>query len=88
MFVDVLYLEVTCNLPKNSSNKMKCLLILIFALFASARAQGNTLVLLDNQVIKETHSIFFKSLLGKYPTAGTSFENHLGAFKTNLNVYF
>ncbi|RZB40837.1 DUF1907 domain containing protein [Asbolus verrucosus] len=31
-------------------------------LFSYVKSQGNTLVLLDNQVIRETHSIFFKSL--------------------------
>ncbi|KAL1494733.1 hypothetical protein ABEB36_010281 [Hypothenemus hampei] len=41
---------------------MKYLIFLIFALVIGAKAQGNTLVLLDNQVIKETHSLFFKSL--------------------------
>ncbi|CAG9771081.1 unnamed protein product [Ceutorhynchus assimilis] len=41
---------------------MKNPIILIFAFIVAAKAQGNTLVLLDNQVIKETHSIFFKSL--------------------------
>lgn len=34
----------------------------MITLFSSVRSQGNTLVLLDNQVIKETHSLFFKSL--------------------------
>ncbi|KAK4875718.1 hypothetical protein RN001_012140 [Aquatica leii] len=38
------------------------LIFLISFIFSSAYALGNTLVLLDNQVIKETHSIFFKSL--------------------------
>lgn len=30
----------------------------------SVAAQGDTLVLLDNLAIKETHSIFFKSIQG------------------------
>lgn len=30
----------------------------------NVRAEGETLVLLDNQAIKETHSIFFKFLKG------------------------
>ncbi|CAG9862316.1 unnamed protein product [Phyllotreta striolata] len=38
------------------------LIILLCSFFAASLAQGPTLVLLDNQVIKETHSIFFKSL--------------------------
>ncbi|KAJ3643940.1 hypothetical protein Zmor_026620 [Zophobas morio] len=41
---------------------MKLFLFLICTLFSLVRSQGNTLVLLDNQVIRETHSIFFKSL--------------------------
>jgi hypothetical protein len=44
---------------------MKLLILLICTLFAWVKSQGNTLVLLDNQVIRETHSIFFKSLQGK-----------------------
>jgi hypothetical protein len=40
--------------------------VLVFsANLQSAAAGGNTLVLLDNLIIKETHSIFFKSLTGK-----------------------
>ncbi|XP_045474679.1 dolichyl-diphosphooligosaccharide--protein glycosyltransferase 48 kDa subunit [Harmonia axyridis] len=39
------------------------ILICIFSIFlAKINAQGRTLVLLDNQVIRETHSIFFRSL--------------------------
>lgn len=45
---------------------MKLLKFLAFITVIKATlAQGPTLVLLDNQVIKETHSIFFKSLQGK-----------------------
>ncbi|XP_057658135.1 dolichyl-diphosphooligosaccharide--protein glycosyltransferase 48 kDa subunit [Diorhabda carinulata] len=40
---------------------MKLLLLFIFA-FVACNAQAPTLVLLDNQVIKETHSTFFRSL--------------------------
>jgi hypothetical protein len=40
--------------------------VLVFsANLQSAAAGGSTLVLLDNLIIKETHSIFFKSLTGK-----------------------
>jgi hypothetical protein len=40
--------------------------VLVFtANLQSAAAGGNTLVLLDNLIIKETHSIFFKSLTGE-----------------------
>ncbi|KAJ8920295.1 hypothetical protein NQ315_011956 [Exocentrus adspersus] len=38
------------------------LILLFFAVITTAYAQGPTLVLLENQVIKETHSIFFRSL--------------------------
>ncbi|XP_023026594.1 dolichyl-diphosphooligosaccharide--protein glycosyltransferase non-catalytic subunit Ost48 [Leptinotarsa decemlineata] len=41
---------------------MKVYTFLLLANLAFCNAQGPTLVLLDNQVIKETHSIFFKSL--------------------------
>ncbi|VEN49139.1 unnamed protein product [Callosobruchus maculatus] len=37
-------------------------LFLLVSIFSTSLAQGPTLVLLDNQVIRETHSIFFKSL--------------------------
>lgn len=37
----------------------------LFLLYCSSEASGNTLVLLDNLAIRETHSIFFKSLQGK-----------------------
>ncbi|EFA09462.2 Dolichyl-diphosphooligosaccharide--protein glycosyltransferase 48 kDa subunit-like Protein [Tribolium castaneum] len=41
---------------------MKFSIFLLFVAFSCVKSQGNTLVLLDNQVIRETHSIFFKSL--------------------------
>ena len=41
-------------------------LLVLPALFAITNAGGNTLVLLDNLAIKETHSLFFKSLQGSY----------------------
>lgn len=41
-----------------------CLLLAV--LVAGANAGGPTLVLLDNLAIKETHSIFFKTLQGWY----------------------
>lgn len=40
--------------------------LLLAALVAGANAGGPTLVLLDNLAIKETHSIFFKTLQGWY----------------------
>ena len=52
---------------------------LIICLFASiSSADRETLVLLDNLAIRETHSIFFKSLTGKLLnifTAGFVFVN-------------
>lgn len=46
------------------SAKMIRLAVFSFLItFSAVKASGNTLILLDNQVIKETHSIFFKSLL-------------------------
>ncbi|CAH1990192.1 unnamed protein product [Acanthoscelides obtectus] len=41
---------------------MILVLFLLISIFSATLAQGPTLVLLDNQVIRETHSIFFKSL--------------------------
>ncbi|KAB0795596.1 hypothetical protein PPYR_12435 [Photinus pyralis] len=41
---------------------MNFVIFVIFSILSVANASGNTLVLLDNQVIKETHSIFFKLL--------------------------
>ncbi|XP_072386790.1 dolichyl-diphosphooligosaccharide--protein glycosyltransferase 48 kDa subunit [Diabrotica undecimpunctata] len=38
------------------------LFLVLFSAIVVCNAQGPTLVLLDNQVIKETHSIFFRSL--------------------------
>lgn len=43
---------------------VKLVVLGLFFIIATAKAAGNTLVLLDNQVIRETHSIFFKSLQG------------------------
>lgn len=45
---------------------MKIHLLLTLLVTVNVNAFRNTLVLLDNQVIKETHSIFFKQLQGKY----------------------
>lgn len=47
----------------------RLLLLISCVLFISVcnvRAGGETLVLLDNLAIKETHSMFFKSLKGNY----------------------
>lgn len=40
------------------------LAVAFIATSISVAAQGDTLVLLDNLAIKETHSIFFKSIQG------------------------
>lgn len=40
-------------------------IFLVFLGFSDAFADRDTLVLLDNLAIKETHSIFFKNLQGK-----------------------
>jgi len=40
-------------------------LVILAAVFASSHANKKTLVLLDNWSIRETHSVFFKSLRGK-----------------------
>lgn len=44
------------------------ILSILFGLFAYIYAQnaGDTLVLVDNLAIRETHSIFFKGLQGKF----------------------
>ncbi|KAF2883844.1 hypothetical protein ILUMI_22313 [Ignelater luminosus] len=41
---------------------MRLVVFLVFSIFAAVRASGNTLVLLDHQVIRETHSKFFRYL--------------------------
>ena len=38
----------------------------ILSVFASVYGGGKTLVLVDNWAIRETHSIFFRSLRGMY----------------------
>lgn len=43
---------------------MKSSMFLLLTAIATALSARSTLVLLDNQAIKETHSIFFKSLQG------------------------
>lgn len=43
---------------------MKLQIFTILCALVGVNCVGNTLVLLDNQVIRETHSIFFKSLQG------------------------
>ena len=40
------------------------LLVVLAAVVRSALADGRTLVLLDNMNIRDTHSIFFRSLAG------------------------
>ena len=40
----------------------------LLALLNAVDAGGKTLVLLDSQAMKETHSIFFKSLQGRLST--------------------
>lgn len=42
-----------------------CLFFIGLLAFAYAQNTGDTLVLVDNLAIRETHSIFFKNLQGK-----------------------
>jgi oligosaccharyltransferase complex subunit beta len=49
--------------------------IAILAASASAVEKKETLVLLDNLAIRETHSIFFKNLQGKPFIKGQLIEN-------------
>lgn len=44
-----------------------CLFFIGLLAFAYAQNTGDTLVLVDNLAIRETHSIFFKNLQGKNP---------------------
>lgn len=44
--------------------KMLTLLVIFVGIISIVNAGGETLVLLDNLAIKETHSMFFKSLQG------------------------
>lgn len=39
--------------------------LVIFVAYSQATKEKETLVLLDNLAIRETHSIFFKTLIGK-----------------------
>jgi oligosaccharyltransferase complex subunit beta len=53
----------------NEVNMAKCvkvwkLLVIFVGIISIVNAGGETLVLLDNLAIKETHSMFFKSLQG------------------------
>lgn len=42
-----------------------CLVFVGLLAFANAQNAGDTLVLVDNLAVRETHSIFFKNLQGK-----------------------
>lgn len=46
--------------------KLYFFLLIKSLILLTINAGQNTLVLLDNLAIKETHSMFFKSLLGMY----------------------
>lgn len=62
------------------STKLFVLFLGIFAVSATSQAlnPGDTLVLLDNLAIRESHSIFFKGLQGRY-----LIENAMPAFHTS-----
>jgi len=60
------------------SNRGCLSVVSLFLLCLAARCStsgigGNTLVLLDNLAIKESHSIFFKSLQGKFCSCNPTF---------------
>lgn len=44
----------------------KSLIVFCLVSISACYAEGETLVLLDNLAIKETHSMFFKTLKGRY----------------------
>lgn len=46
------------------SRKMWKIFVIFLGIISIVNAGGDTLVLLDNLAIKETHSMFFKSLQG------------------------
>jgi hypothetical protein len=53
----------------NAMNMAECrkfwiVVVIFLRVICGVRAGGETLVLLDNLAIKETHSMFFKSLQG------------------------
>lgn len=55
------------NSKRLAMSKVSLLLVLsIFGALGCAHGDGETLVLLDNLAIKETHSMFFNSLQGEY----------------------
>lgn len=65
------HINVSNQVKKMAIRKIKILSILIgLCAFVYAQNAGDTLVLLDNLAIRETHSIFFKSLQGKYFAGG------------------
>lgn len=79
-FINVNY-KTTFMISFVFARKMETRVILfgIFLLFSSSQAvlenEAETLVLLDNLAIRETHSIFFKSLTGEYIiSAGIDFR--------------
>lgn len=47
-----------------ASKRLLSLIFISFWAFACAQNAGDTLVLVDNLAIRETHSIFFKDLQG------------------------
>lgn len=53
------------------------MLAALAALLGPAAADGKTLVLLDNMNIRDTHSIFFRSLAGKTTTLCSKYMNVL-----------
>lgn len=50
--------------PKNRNMYRVSIFLNFLCFLAAVNAGGETLVLLDNLAIRETHSIFFKSLQG------------------------
>lgn len=65
---------------QRSSRLLDSSVLLLLALAATlhcAAADGKTLVLLDNLNIRDTHSIFFRSLAGQWHTRAAFIHNSL-----------
>lgn len=66
-----------------ANTKIGILSILIgICAFVAAQNTGDTLVLVDNLAIRETHSIFFKGLQGMF--CRCIFDRHTSSFVTNV----
>lgn len=64
------------------------LVFLYFCALSCAQNAGDTLVLVDNLAIRETHSIFFKGLQGKANAGEFLFVYMFAMAKTDVSIFF